>query len=279
MNRPTLLLALALLSPVLSAPVPTATPILVTLPNDADSVLLGVWDGRRWLNTPGAAAQVRAGTAYRAQGLSGPARRVSGSAPQSQGAPCPDFLTLTLKPESTAAQTQLAVRADLNARPRPLTLLPLQHSLYEGVVRAELQRRGLRNPVVQLARVLRADLDGDGRDEVLIEATHFAQNAPGETQPPVDARVGDYSLLLLRWVKNGQAQTTALAADVVLKPGSTDAPRNGLRWVLEGVADLNGDGRMEMVASESYYEGTSLAAFTWTPAQGPRKVLETGCGS
>ena len=70
-----------------------------------------------------------------------------------------------------------------------------------------------------------------------------------------------------------------LGADVVLKASTEiDAPRLNLRYSLEGVADLNGDGQMEIVTSESYYEGVTLDAWTWTPARGLKNVLETGCG-
>ncbi|GGR24398.1 hypothetical protein [Deinococcus ruber] len=254
-------------------------PVLVTSAGNEDSMLLGVWDGKRWISPPAAAPLVWGNTVYRVQGLSGSSVNAVGGSPVSFDAPCPDAFSVTLTPNRVPNATQLATRADLNARPRPVTALPIQHSLYAGAVQAELVRRGLKNPVVQIRSVTRADLDGNGSDEIIIEATHFAENTAGDPLPPVNAQAGDYSVLLLRFVVNGQVKTAVLGADVVLKSGTIDAPRNGLRERLEGIADLNGDGRMELVTSESYYEGDTLDALTWTPAQGPKRVLETGCGA
>ncbi|WP_425145522.1 hypothetical protein [Deinococcus sp.] len=273
-------LAALLLAPLGAAapPVTGTAPVLLTTPGQEGSVLLGVWKEGRWLNVPGSVPLVKADSAYRTQGLSGPSLSAVGGAPVSYDGPCPDYFEVTLAPKRVPTSSQLATRADLNARPRPVTVLPTQNPVYAEVVRAELRRRGLNNPAVQLRQVIRADLDGNGSDEIVIEATHFAERASGEPIPPVNAQVGDYSLLLLRWVAQGQVRTTVLGADVVLKSGTLDAPRNALRERLEGLADLNGDGRMELVTSESYYEGDTFDAFTWTPAGGPKKVLETGCG-
>ena len=279
LNSWLLLSVLGLAAPAAQAASQSVAPVLLTYAGTQDSTLLGVWDGKRWISPPAAAPLVWANTVYRVQGLTGLSINAVGGSPVSFDAPCPDAFGVTLTPNRVPSATQLATRADLNARPRPVTALPVQNSLYAGAVRAELMKRGLKNPVVQIRSVTRTDLDGDGREEIIIEATHFAEAGTGDPVPPVNAQAGDSSLLLLRFVVNGQVKTTVLGADVVLKSGNIDAPRNGLRERLEGIADLNGDGRMEIVTSEAYYEGDTLDAFIWTPALGLKKVLETGCGS
>ena len=277
-----LALALALLSPAAQAAAAGTAPVLVTFAQGSSAALLGVWEGRRWLSPPDAVAKVKAQTAYRSQGLVGLSVGGLGGSPVSYDSPCPDFFDVALKPKPVATQTLISTRADLQARPRPVTLLPNNTPAYQAIVRAELLRRGLDNPVLQLQRVVRADLDGDGKDEVIIEASHFEGPVGSALPRPVpasNASAGDFSLLLLRSVVGGQVKTTVLGEDVVLKASpDTDAPRLNLRFSLEGVADLNGDGQMELVTSASYYEGFTLYAWTWTSAQGPKQVLETGCG-
>jgi hypothetical protein len=269
----------AVLFPVRAQPsVARVFPVLVVSAGSQGGALLGAWDGRRWLKVAAAVPLIRAGAAYRVQGLSSPGRRAVGGQPESFGEPCPDAYSVPLTPAQNGAQTEIALAAGLRARPRPVTVLPTRSPAYEAVVRAELQRRGIKNPVVQLRSVTRTDLDGDGRAEVIVEATHQAGSGAAQLDPAPNAQPGDSSLLLLRWTVGGQARTTALGADVVLRAGTQDAPRNGLRYRLEGIADLNGDGRMELITSESYYEGDSEYALTWTPAQGPKQVLATGCG-
>jgi len=47
-----------------------------------------------------------------------------------------------------------------------------------------------------------------------------------------------------------------------------------------GVADLNGDARMEIILDTAYWEGFSVWVFEYANDDlGPLMVLETGCGS
>ncbi|AZI43517.1 hypothetical protein EHF33_12810 [Deinococcus psychrotolerans] len=272
------LAALSLL-PVAHAAAEGTAPVLVTFAGDDAASLLGVWDTQRWLSPPQAVPKVKADTGYRVQGLTGPSVDAVGGSPVSYDGPCADFFSVNLTPKRVAKQTLIATRADLKARPRSVTALPTSGSVYLSVIKAELQKRGLSTPQLKLQQVIRADLDGDGKDEVLLEASFFKDSDAANPVPSPNAAAGDYSLLLLRSVVNGKTKTTVLGEDAVLKASNDiDAPRMNLRYSLEGVADLNGDGTMEIITSESYYEGFTLYAWTWTPAQGLRKVLQTGCG-
>jgi len=54
-----------------------------------------------------------------------------------------------------------------NLQPRKVEELPAANSPYAAAVRDFLARKGLRNPQVRLTRVLRADLNGNGRMELV----------------------------------------------------------------------------------------------------------------
>ena len=147
-------------------------------------------------------------------------------------------------------------------------------------MRAELKRRGLPNPQVTLTRLIRADLDGNGTQEVIIEARHF-QNGRDDFPPPV-GQPGDYSLLLLRAVVGGKVVTTVLGEHIAPQTpwdsGSSDPMPMATLHRLAGVADLNGDGRMELVLYGAYYEGSGFSVQQWTPAGLKGTPLESGCG-
>ena len=51
------------------------------------------------------------------------------------------------------------------------------------------------------------------------------------------------------------------------------------RFGLAGVADLNADGRMELVVQDAYYEGEGAAVLEWSPGAGVKERLNEGCGA
>jgi hypothetical protein len=50
------------------------------------------------------------------------------------------------------------------------------------------------------------------------------------------------------------------------------------RFVIAALADLNGDGSMEIAAYTDYPEGSALAVHEAAPAGDWREVLTAGCG-
>lgn len=280
-RRALLLLAPLALLPTLAHAAPSGPqPVLVVLPGEAHAALLGVWAGGRWLEGGEAAGRVRGGEGYRVQALGGGVTDARGARARSFGVPCPDASHVALSPPPRLTTFAVATTATSRARPRPVTVLPTTGAVYRAAVRDELVSRGLRAPAVNLTRVVRADLDGNGTDEVIVEARRFAEGSG--LYPPPSGQPGDYSLLLLRHVAGNRVQTTVLGAYVALRARDPNSPDFGPLahvYALAGVADLNGDGRMEVLTFGAYYEGYALTASEWTPQAGLRTRLETGCGA
>ncbi|WP_189072564.1 hypothetical protein [Deinococcus sedimenti] len=256
-------------------------PVLATLPGSGGTYLLGGWQDGRWLTDAQTRARMTGAATYTRLTLGAAPGRVQGGQPGPLGAPeepCSETLAVTLTP----AREGLAIltSARLNAQPRAVTALPTRNATYEAAVRTELTRRGLRNPQVSITRLIRTDLDGNGTQEVLIEASRF-QERNGDFPPPV-GQPGDYSLLLLRAVVNGKVVTTVVGEHIApLKPwdpGSSAPMPMATLHRLAGVADLNGDGRMELVLYGAYYEGSGFSVQQWTPAGLKGTPLESGCG-
>ncbi|HEY7823011.1 MAG TPA: hypothetical protein VIG24_09270, partial [Acidimicrobiia bacterium] len=81
---------------------------------------------------------------------------------------------------------------------------------------------------------------------------------------------------LLRKVIQGEVQTAVLGDTVVL--GEED--RFAGAHSIGGVADLNGDEKMEIITNAAFFEGFNVAVWEYVNDDlGPVKVLETGCGS
>ncbi|GGL97494.1 hypothetical protein [Deinococcus aerophilus] len=260
--------------------------VLVQAPGSDLAQVLGGAEQGRWRNVgdilPALQGPGRPGTYVRRAPGEGPTP-VRAGLPQSFGVPCEDAYHLPVTPVNVPDRFQLFTASDLNAWPRPVTALPASSPIYREIVRAELVRRGLPNPTVRLVGLTRADLDGNGTQEVIIEATHHA-GQPGDLFPPRSGQPGDYSIVLLRHVVGEQVRTVTLAADVAPRTPATENGASAVRPLavlsrLAGVADLNGDGRMELLLYEAYYEGSAFRVWEWSPARGLTPTpLQAGCG-
>lgn len=249
------------------------------------ALVLGGWQGGAWRKAP----QVQAPWPVRWQVLM--LGRAAGSAGLSRpatenGGPCAEtlFTTPQTRPQAKArgGVFQVMVPAGLRAQPRPVTVWPNSSATYRAIVRQELQKLGFRNPQPHINTILRADLDGDGTQEVLIEASNIGLKRFYPAGP--SDRGGQYSVVFLRYVRSGQAVTTILARDVQVKDvpqAEVDArgSRVMTRFGLAGVLDVNGDGRMEVVLASAYYEGLSGRVLEFTPGWRAAVVAEAGCGA
>ena len=249
-------------------------------PGPGSALVLGAWEGGRWRDTASIRTRFPAQATWRVQALGSAATTVRGTRRLDWGGvPCEATGFLELPNVAPTRAYRLATSPALNTRPRPVEALPTTSATYRNIVRDELLRLGVKNPVVNLTAVIRADLDGNGTREVILAASHFREKGAAPHIPPPRAGAGDYSLLLLRWAHSGQARTTVLGASVFTRDErSPDDWQMPTLSDLAGVADLNGDGRMELVVAGTYYEGAGASVLEWMPAGGLRERLSAGCG-
>ena len=168
---------------------------------------------------------------------------------------------------------RLVVVGDHDAMPRTAQVLPPDNARYQKIVSEYLAGRGLAVAGPNIAQLLRVDLDGDGTDEVLITAQNVVPAgdgaysfAPGRRlldtlrfgKDVPRARAGQYAVVLLRRVVGGEARTIPLLDDFIAKETPPRAPDNPYADEFQGkihvhridaIADLNGDGVMEIIAS------------------------------
>ena len=131
--------------------------------------------------------------------------------------------------------------------PRLATRVSNDSTVYTTAVRRYLASKGLNNASVVLKRVIRVDLNGNGREEVLIEAISRAEADETFGEPR------DYSAVLLRYVDSkGRVQTVNYGLSIVRVEHDLFETHK-----LGGIADLDGDGLYEVVISSRYYEGNS----------------------
>lgn len=136
-------------------------------------------------------------------------------------------------------------------------------------VRAWLEQQGLEpGPEVasHIQSVQRFDIEGDGTQEVLIHAAAWEPRNP--IQEP-----GEYSVLLLRRLDT--------VGEVVTQTVRGVAANLGEPLFLQGisphsVADLNGDGRLELIGSIEAYESWGFVVYDLSGV--PVEALAVPCG-
>lgn len=159
----------------------------------------------------------------------------------------------------------IAVAGVADPRPRPVDVWNPEAPVYQQAAAEVATRLGASTPVT-VTQLLRTDLDGDGTLEVLVAAEHVTD--PEGLSP----QVGDWSVVFLRRVVGDGVATDVLASSVV--HGTGDRLE---RIQIAALADLNGDGTMEVALS-----GRS-ATGEWTSIQAvgeggtPTEVLRAGC--
>jgi hypothetical protein len=232
--------------------------------------LFGGSTNGKWVKAEQAAKSMKGGTPLRVFGLTQEAGKTTAGKPKSVEAEvCPDMLEVSLP--STPKEGVIALSAPWNALPRKPQIADPTQQVYVEAVRDFLKSRGIGDPKVRITRILRVDLDGDGEEEVLINATNYFTKDGGV---PMEAPApGSYSIVLLRRVVAGKVQTEFVGGELYLKDES-NAPNV---YEIPAVLDLNGDGKLEVIYHSQYYEGAETTIYDCSGGK-CKAVLSVECG-
>jgi hypothetical protein len=168
----------------------------------------------------------------------------------------------------------IGVAIGSSARWKPVPRIPksidINSSIYMSVVASFLKKKGIARPVVKITEAFRIDLEGDGTEEVAIAATYYKGGLTSA------AKRGDYSVILLRKAIGKTVTDFPLAGSFILKNIDFGAPEE---YHISSIADLNGDGKMEIVYYGFYYEGDFAGAYEMRNGKPVMiKEFEIGCG-
>ena len=140
---------------------------------------------------------------------------------------------------------------------------------YSGFASEVLASRGLDVDQPVIKQLFRTDLEGDGVNEVIIVTEDVSDG--------LFAEVGDYSLAFLRKTVGGSIRNFVLGESVI-----TDESQLPLvySFSIGAVADLNDDGKMEIVVSSAYYEGLAVEVLEYVnDDDGAVVQISQGCGA
>lgn len=182
---------------------------------------------------------------------------------------CPDFVRMQFELEQDHG-VAIGSDAKWNPVPRPLRVIDTKGPTYRTVVVNFLKRKGIARPVVSIKEAFRVDLEGDGVDEVILSATHYKEGLASNAHP------GDYSFVIVRKAVGKVVTDHLLRGDFITKRVEFGAPSE---HHVSAIADLNGDGTMEIVLRGMYYEGDFAGAYEMKNGKPVQiKEFEVGCG-
>jgi hypothetical protein len=132
--------------------------------------------------------------------------------------------------------------------------------------------RGFEVEEPRVVQAIRADLFADGVPDAVIVAESIGD--PVSLFPTA----GDYSVVLILPDEDPEASPLVLGREVVVRePEGGDIPYT-LR--VPAIADLNGDGTLEVAVASAYYEGRGINIFAGSEGiRGLASVLVAACGA
>jgi hypothetical protein len=275
-----------------TAPDPATNAVLVRLDNpETTATVVGVLENKLWMGadkiSPTSKQLIQAGMQAVVLGMNGVLGKATvGSRFEADGAPC-DWVRSTDINTAVKIPTfpAYAISAKWNPVPRAIQNLPLENTAYQKIMAAELKARKINAPVV-MSQILKTDLDGDKVDEIILVAQRPKATFSNERrlEPKYETGVGDYSLVLVRKVVAGKVKTFVLGERIISKPFDQKALENGvgpqmtvLTQYVTAIADIDGDGRMEVFVDDDTHEGEGVTILGWNGKKFTT-ILEWGCG-
>lgn len=239
----------------------------------AQGFLLGWWDGDAWrpaVDDPAPSdVPLTFGRSYTFVDVAG--RRATADLGDSTSGCIDEAPVFVEVPDRV--EEMVGVAEGIDPLPRDVTQIAAATD-HEQAVRDWLDGEGATEAEVRIDRVTRADFEGDGVDEVLIEASWV----PDESL--LNNPAGAYSVVLVRHVVGDTAETAVVLGDVVTEAEADQESFAGLIEIFEvvAVADLDGDSWFEVVTSSRYYEGGGVELHTWD-GDALDEAVGAGCGA
>jgi hypothetical protein len=223
--------------------------------------LLGGWRQGKWIASAEAAKLVKEGETFQTPDQAG-VKTATGPAKPVDG-PCGDAWEVPLAAELGADAIAITTAGAFQT---PKTI-PSDARVYQIAFRTVLDQQGIRSPV-KIDQLWQADLDGDGKPEVLASLYHASKPGEAVNQP------GDYSLIAVRFSDAQKRVKTYVPIVERYTRGGDDVTR--LR--LGPLVDIDGDGKPELIVRGEYLKGKFTHVYRYKGNGKFERVLECSCG-
>lgn len=261
-----------------TGPADAVIPLLIGGADSAGWLFLGAWQQDRWQEASDSSGDpirpgIGAGSPFIVSNLAGETAVVVGENTEAcfdgQVGPTIDVVVAPADPPGFGYNAVAVLEQPWPLKPRPVAVTATAPDAYQALGEAAFAGEPVDATQGDIEQLVVADLDGDGTDEALA-SFEFVQPSAGPGAP------GDLAALLVIDVDTRAAETVLLTA--VDQDAAVDTFPLIERYRVLDVADLNGDGRMEVLVHAWYYEGAAVVVYTFDGSE-LTEVLTAGCGA
>jgi hypothetical protein len=235
-----------------------------------NDMLLGGSSGGRWLSSSRAGKSVRGGELYKLYTLRGRGGQALGSKASTAGSASGAQLRVILR--GSKAGDGVALCAGWNAQPRVIRRISVPRPRDLEVARSVLAAHGMGAAPIHVDQVVETDLRGDGTRYVLLAATTSRAGLLESDETP---NRNDYSFVAA--YRPSSAEIPRLVGTGYFAARKSKPDTGAERFRIVAVADLNGDGAMEVIVSGEVYEGSEVSVYS-VGASGFKRALSAGDG-
>ncbi len=165
-------------------------------------------------------------------------------------------------------QPMIGVASRWISEKRETRYLSTDDPAYTQALMEWFQSQGNSPEKIQITRILQADLEGDGVNEVLLSASYF-KDTSGHM-----AETGDYSIVLIRKVIGNDVITIPVVRDYYVTSVPASEMSYPRTYTLVEAVDLNRDGTLEVIVDVSRWEGGGALVYR-VDGQNVREVMRT----
>ncbi len=227
-----------------------------------DYLLGGYSHDNGWITAEDLADSIKGGEVYNCYAFDKMAGKGTGSSVELIE-PC-DTVSVTVSCENDYL---VAVSGEWNALPRVPISQGTDNEIYKKVIKDFLAENGLADTEAVIRQNYRIDIDGDGVDEVLIWASNMDFD-----YIDIMGKKGQYSIILLRRLVDGEVKNIPVTCEIYTEDYSEDYNDDfytspdftlALAYIdkIRAIADVNGDGKMEVIVDSRYYEGHFVVVY------------------
>jgi hypothetical protein len=264
-----------------AGPADALVPLLIGGSSDGGWLFLGAWQQDRWQEATDPSGNpirpgIEAGTAFVVSNLSGETPVTLGENTEAcfdgRVGPAIDIELAPPDPPGFGYGAVAVLQKPWPLKPRPIAVTSTAPEAYRALGEAAFEGEAVDATQGAVEQLVVTDLDGDGDDEALV-SFEFVQPGAGP------GAQGDLAALLVIDATTREADTVLLSA----VPDDAGDGEDGSFEIIEryrimDVADLNGDGRMEVLVHAWYYEGAAVIVYTYDDGA-LTEVLAAGCGA